>query len=267
MCIKFTKMQGLGNDFMVIDAVHQSFYANAEQIQAWADRHFGVGFDQLLIVAKATDSAADFRYRIFNADGSEVEQCGNGARCLARFIFEQGLSKKRRLSLQTIKGLMSTERIGSDSIKVSLGVPMIEPKSKTLLIDNNEYVVHLIDVGNPHVVIVVDDLTSIDVTSVGQQIETHSFFPQGVNVSFMQIVNDAHVLLRVWERGAGLTQACGSAACAAVAFGCVYHTLSPSVVVEFSSGTCEVHWQNSQSTIYLTGPAKNVYFASLSESE
>ena len=265
MTLRFSKMHGLGNDFMVIDGVNQSFALTAAQIQQYADRRLGVGFDQLLLVEPATeasDPSVDFQYRIFNADGSEVGQCGNGARCVARFIAEQGLSTKKKLILQTLNGFVSTELIALDQVKVSLGVPQILSESTQVNALQQEYTVGAVSVGNPHAILWVSDIDAIDVAAVGAVIEHDAFFPDGANVSFVQMISSTQIIQRVWERGVGLTAACGSAACAAVVMGIAWGKLESNVATNFPGGVLQVEWQGPGQDVYLTGAAETVFAAS-----
>lgn len=263
MTLRFTKMHGLGNDFMVIDGVTQRFAFTVENIKHLSDRNLGVGFDQLLLVEPVTDPLADFIYRIFNADGSEVAQCGNGARCVARFIAEQGLSAEKKLTLQTLNGFVATELMGLDNVKVSLGVPDILSEGTEVDVQQQTYTFGAVSVGNPHAILWVDNVEAIDVASIGAVIEHDAFFPKGANVSFVQVIDREHIVQRVWERGVGLTAACGSAACAAVVMGIVWGKLAANVETNFLGGTLQVEWQGPGQQVYLTGPTETVFTASL----
>lgn len=263
MTLQFTKMHGLGNDFMVIDGVRQTFALSAQDIAQLADRHLGVGFDQLLLVEAATDAAADFTYRIFNADGGEVAQCGNGARCIARFIAEQGLTDKKKLRLQTLNGIVETELLRIDNVKVSLGVPDIISSCTELMVQQQSYTIGAVSVGNPHAILWLDNIDATDVATVGAVIEKDPFFPEGANVSFVQAVDRCHLLQRVWERGAGLTAACGSAACAAAVMGISWGFLDAGVEITFPGGLLQVEWQGPGTPVWLTGPAETVFTAQL----
>ncbi|MDT8283884.1 MAG: diaminopimelate epimerase, partial [Gammaproteobacteria bacterium] len=258
MEISFTKMHGLGNDFVVIDAVSQSINLSREQIVALADRHFGIGCDQLLLVEKPTTSQAEFRYRIFNADGGEVEQCGNGARCFAIFVRQQGLTTNTRISVETAGGLIELRVITNDSsddlVTVDMGVPNFQPQSLPFLTENQaesynlmvngtEYAIAAVSMGNPHAVMLVDDLDKLDIETLGPAIEGHELFPNRVNAGFMQIVNRDEIRLRVFERGAGETQACGTGACAAVAVGRASGQLDERVTVHLRGGDLSIQWQ------------------------
>jgi diaminopimelate epimerase len=275
MKIKFSKMQALGNDFMVIDAARQTVNVSPATIIQWADRRLGIGFDQLLMVAPATVASADFNYRIFNADGTEVEQCGNGARCVARFIHDTGLSSKTQLVLQTKKGFTHTELMSDSWVKVNLGQPNFVPKlipatfptqadRYTLKLAQQEISFGALSVGNPHAIIQVDDVSKAAVKTLGPLLETHTNFPQGVNVSFMEINDNTHIKLRVWERGVGETPACGSGACAAVVMGRHWQLLGADVEVSLSGGNLSVSWQGDGHDVYLSGEAQHVYAGDVS---
>jgi len=251
-------MQALGNDFMVIDTLRQSLDLTPELIKKWGERRTGIGFDQLLLLEPATNPQADFIYRIFNADGTEVEQCGNGARCVARFIFEQKLSIKKQLLLQTKQGLLHTELIALDWVKVSLGMPQIEVQPRLMEIDNHLLEVGVLSLGNPHAVICVADVATADVAKTGAKIETDASFAEGVNVGFMEIINSKEIKLRVWERGVGETPACGSGASAAVVIGQQKGKLAAEVEVHLPGGKLYITHLARQ-PVYLTGPAQQVF--------
>ncbi len=270
MKIAFTKMQGLGNDFMVIDATCQKINLTAENIRQLADRKRGIGFDQCLIVEPTQNENADFYYRIYNSDGGEVEQCGNGARCLAKFIRDQQLSAKDLLYVTTKNRRMSLEFCDNDLIRVSLGHVELSPEKIPLKNHQQQAVYQLhvedsivniqaLNVGNPHAVITSDDLAAARVEYFGPRIEHHVDFPEGVNVGFMQIIDKQTIRLRVYERGAGETDACGSGACAAVAAGILSGKLNNKVTVYLPGGELIVEWQGDQTPIYLTGPAVSVF--------
>jgi len=269
MVIRFTKMHGLGNDFVVIDAISQQINLSSEQASAIADRHFGVGCDQLLLVEKSTDARAEFRYRIFNADGGEVEQCGNGARCFAIFVREQGLTKNRVISVETAGGLIEL-RVEQDMVCVSMGVPNFQPESLPFVVENKadsynlmvngtEYAIGVVSMGNPHAVIQVNDVVVADVINIGAAIERHPQFPQRVNVGFMQIINRHEINLRVYERGAAETLACGTGACAAVAIGRMQGKLDENVTVHLPGGSLTIRWQGAGEKLLMTGPATTVF--------
>jgi len=269
MKLKFTKMQGLGNDFIVIDTIRQAFVPDAGQIRRLADRHFGIGFDQLLMVEKA-QSDADFRYRIFNADGEEVEQCGNGARCFVRFVHEQGLTDKKMIRVETLQGII-TPTLGADGeISVDMGAPRFEPAdipflanqraiTYPLTIDGRQTEICAVSMGNPHAVQIVSDIKLAPVSSEGPLIASHPNFPKGVNAGFMQIVDRSHIKLRVFERGAGETLACGTGACAATVCGILLGKLDNDVLVSTSGGDLGIRWQGEGQPVWMTGPAETVF--------
>ncbi len=262
-------MHGLGNDFVVIDAIRQSINLTSEQIIAISDRHFGIGCDQLLLVEKPIDQLADFRYRIFNADGSEVEQCGNGARCFAIFVRDQGLTTNSVISVETAGGLIKL-KIEHKQVTVDMGVPNFHPGSLPFLVESQlisynlvvnetEYAIGAVSMGNPHAVLQVVDINKVDIESLGAAIENHKLFPKRVNVGFMEIVNRDKVRLRVYERGAGETLACGTGACAAVAIGRLWGKLNEQVTVQLHGGNLDIFWQDEASTLLMTGPATTVF--------
>jgi len=274
MDIQFTKMHGLGNDFVVIDAISQSVALTSKQVQFIADRHFGIGCDQLLLVEKPGDPAAEFRYRIFNADGGEVEQCGNGARCFAVFVRDQGLTSSSVIPVETAAGLIEL-RIEDGKVTVDMGVPNFEPESLPflaeersesydLVVNGAEYAIGAVSMGNPHAVLTVDDVDTAPVESLGAAIESHPKFPQRVNVGFMQIVNRSEIRLRVYERGAAETLACGTGACAAVAVGQRNGDLDEQVTVRLPGGKLIIRWQEAGQTLLMTGPATTVFHGSIS---
>ncbi len=270
MLLKFTKMHGLGNDFIVIDAIRQDVTLNAEQIRFLADRHFGVGCDQVLLVEPPQSKDAEFRYRIFNNDGGEVEQCGNGARCFARFVREQGLSDEDSVVVETQAGLIQLTTEADGQITVNMGVPRFEPRdlpftaeraamSYALEVDGQQVDIGAVSMGNPHAVIVVDDVQTAPVLTMGPLIERHARFPNRVNVGFMRIVNDQHIQLRVFERGAGETLACGTGACAAVVVGRKRGVLAQRVQVELRGGSLNIAWRGGDDPVLMTGPAATVF--------
>jgi len=270
MTLNFTKMHGLGNDFIVIDAINQSVSLTPEQVQQLADRHFGIGCDQLLLVESATTTAADFRYRIYNADGDEVEQCGNGARCFMQFVRDQGLTDKSQVQVETAGGPLQLIQQSDGQITVNMGVPRLEPADIPLVAARREntYALDALDrhlevaaisMGNPHAVLQVDDIETAPVASIGPAIENHPRFPRRVNVGFMQIVNNDCIHLRVFERGAGETLACGSGACAAVVAGRLQEQLTESVKVILNGGELVVSWGGEGQPVLMTGPATTVY--------
>lgn len=281
MNINFTKMHGLGNDFMVIDAITRPMNLSTAQIRAWADRHTGVGFDQLLLVESPQSSQAEFRYRIFNADGGEVEQCGNGARCFAVFVREQGLTTNTRIAVETAGGFILLQVEDNGDITVDMGVPDFSPQSlpfvpdntlttqslpqenpvprDEITVNNERYAIDTVSMGNPHAVLQVVDAGSAEVENIGHAIGSDPHFPQGVNVGFMQCINRQLIQLRVYERGAGETQACGTGACAAVAVGIKRGLLDNEVKVQLHGGTLTIRWEGEGRSLFMTGPVSSVY--------
>lgn len=262
-------MQGLGNDFIVIDTIRQTFVPDAEKICRLADRHFGIGFDQLLLVEKATGNA-DFRYRIFNADGEEVEQCGNGARCFVRFVREQGLTDKKMIQVETLQGIIMPSIEADGEISVNMGAPRFEPAdipflanqraiTYPLTIKGKQIEICAVSMGNPHAVQIVSDIKLASVSSEGPLIATHPYFPKGANAGFMQIVDRSHIKLRVFERGAGETLACGTGACAATVCGILLGKLDHDVMVSTSGGELRIRWQGEAQPVWMTGPAETVF--------
>ena len=271
--LQFTKMHGLGNDFMVIDGIHQSFEPNAEHITAWANRHTGVGFDQLLVVESPKDSACDFRYRIFNADGKEVEQCGNGARCFFRFVREKNLTQKDEILVETARGIIVLRQAENNGVVVNMGSPKFSPAEIPFIPDSSadkDRLTHIIvagtlsiplvcvNVGNPHAVVLVDDVRNAPVAQWGAKIEHHPQFPERVNVAFMQVLDRNHIQLRAFERTTGETLASGTSACAAVVAGIRLGLLDNTVTVSQQGGDLWVEWQDNQE-ILMTGPAETVF--------
>ena len=269
--IKFTKMHGLGNDFMVIDAINQSVVWNPEQIKEWADRHFGIGFDQLLVVEAPTQQGVDFRYRIFNADGSEVQQCGNGARCFARFVVDKGLTDKAEIVVETASGVIVLYVESSGLVRVNMGRPNFEPASLPFRVasSSNQYEIDVegeaitlgaVSMGNPHAVLSVEDITSAPVAVLGEAIESHALFPERVNVGFAQIVSPRHIKLRVYERGAAETLACGTGACGAMAVLRRRELVEDEVTVTLPGGDLIIRWDGQpDSPVWMTGPAVSVF--------
>ncbi|MFA7349184.1 MAG: diaminopimelate epimerase [Methylotenera sp.] len=266
--IRFTKMQGAGNDFMVIDGINQSINLSAEQIKQLAHRQFGIGFDQLLLVE--TSSIADFKYRIFNADGSEVAQCGNGARCFVRFVVDQQLTQKREISVETASGIITPKLEDDGLVTVNMGAPRFalseipftaEAIAPTYKLDVNDQPVEVavLSMGNPHAVQIVDNIETAPVLALGSKIELHPRFPQRVNAGFMQIVDAHHIKLRVFERGTGETLACGTGACAAVVAGIQLGRLQSPVHVSARGGELHIAWQGDNSAVMMTGPAVTVF--------
>ncbi|MBJ7223057.1 MULTISPECIES: diaminopimelate epimerase [unclassified Brenneria] len=268
--MQFAKMHGLGNDFMVVDAVTQNVYFSPELIRRLSDRHCGVGFDQLLVVEPPYDPELDFHYRIFNADGSEVAQCGNGARCFARFVRLKGLTSKRDIAVSTQTGRMVLSVTDDDLVRVNMGEPNFDPQQipfraikaeKTYIMRAEEHTVlcGVVSMGNPHCVIQVEDVATANVESLGPLLESHERFPERANIGFMQVIDRNTIALRVYERGAGETQACGSGACAAVAVGIQQALLSAQVRVSLPGGELDIHWDGPGHPLFMTGPATHVY--------
>ncbi len=269
MTLKFTKMHGAGNDFVVIDA-RKPIGLTPEQIRFLADRHFGVGCDQVLLVEKSQSGEADFRYRIFNADGGEVEQCGNGARCFVRFVHDKRLTDKREIVVETRSGLISPRLESDGRVTVNMGAPIFEPARIPFSSDSSELIqtlevngetVHItaVSMGNPHAVQVVDDVESAPVIAQGAFIERHPRFPNRVNAGFMQVVDRKHIKLRVFERGAGETLSCGTGACAAVVTGIRRGLLDAEVNVATRGGTLTINWEGDDKPVMMTGPAITVF--------
>lgn len=253
--IKFAKMHGLGNDFVIINAIDQSVSLTPEVIRRMADRHRGIGFDQLLLVEKATSQNVDFGYRIFNADGSEAEQCGNGARCFAQFVRREQLSDKRALCVQTIRTTMTMNVLDEIMVSVSMGMPTFRP----IEVAGIDVPHTALSIGNPHLVLDVPDLEQVDIERIGAGLQQNESFPGGVNVGFMQRLSPERIRLRVYERGAGETQACGSGACAAVVSGIHADQLNRTVDVELLGGRCKVSWMADTDEVWLTGPTAWVF--------
>ncbi|MDD2988016.1 MAG: diaminopimelate epimerase [Zoogloea sp.] len=272
--IAFTKMHGLGNDFVMIDAVRQDIQLTEAQVRYLADRNFGVGCDQLLVVEPAQAPGVDFRYRIFNADGGEVEQCGNGARCFARFVFDQGLTDKREIRVETKKGIITPRLEADGKVTVDMGVPVLNPADVPFVSDSDAWVQPLdvagtvvaitaVSMGNPHAVQVVADVDTAPVAEQGPLIEHHPRFPARVNAGFLQIVDDHRVRLRVFERGAGETLACGTGACAAVVAGILRELVVSPVTVETRGGELSIAWNGVGTPVMMTGPAVTVFSGTL----
>ncbi len=269
MKFKFTKMHGLGNDFILIDGVNQSVQLSLEQLCLLADRHFGVGCDQILLVEKAKGNA-DFRYRIFNADGSEVEQCGNGARCLVRYVHDHGMTQKNEIRVETLGGLIIPKLESNGEVTVNMGIPKFEPQEipfiaeKRMLtypldIDDKQVEFSILSMGNPHAVQIVEDVNLAPVLVEGALIECHPRFPQHVNAGYMQVVTRNHINIRVYERGTGETLACGTGACAAVVTGITRGLLDSTVKVSTLGGNLVVHWEDQDHPVWMTGPAVAVF--------
>lgn len=275
MEIEFTKMHGLGNDFIVIDAINQEIDLSEGEVQLIADRHFGIGCDQVLLVEASLSDDVDFIYRIFNADGGEVEQCGNGARCFARFVREKGLTDKDLIRVETASGVIELHIQDDGQITVNMGIPELDPwnipfnadtrRSEYSLDVNGEVLqIGVVSMGNPHAVTVVKNIDTTAIDELGAGIENHPLFPNRVNAGFMQIIDDTHIRLRVYERGAGETLACGTGACAAMVIGNVQGYLSEQVQVDLPGGSLQISWQGEASPVMMTGPATTVFEGKIS---
>lgn len=271
MMLKFTKMHGIGNDFVVIDAINQKVELTVDQIRLLADRRFGVGCDQLLLVEQPSQSAVDFKYRIFNADGSEVAQCGNGARCFARFVHDKGLTDKTTIAVETASGVIYPSLKSEGEVTVDMGLPRFLPSDipfdadkqsvtyRLPLTERKDVEISAVSMGNPHAVLLVDDIETADVETLGAIIERHHQFPERVNVGFMEVVNPSQINLRVFERGAGETLACGTGACAAVVSGIQRGLLAREVRVKLPGGELLIEWSNDNASVWMTGPTTHVF--------
>ena len=273
MRIQFTKMHGLGNDFVVIDAVSQHVNLRASQIEKLANRHTGVGFDQLLLIEPPSRPDADFDYRIFNSDGGEVEHCGNGARCFAKFVTDRELTSKPVITVNTARGLIELELTDLGLVRVNMGQPVLDPNalpyagppeldaSQTVALDIpfDQKQFGLISMGNPHAVCIVDSVDSIAVEDIGRAVQMLPQFPDSVNVGFVEIVSRTEIRLRVYERGAGETLACGTGACAAVAYARLLEQLDSQVSVATRGGNLQIEWQGIGHDLMMTGPAESVF--------
>lgn len=270
MLLKFTKMHGAGNDFVVMDGVRQQIHLTPEQLRLLADRHFGVGCDQILLVEKSQNPLADFRYRIFNADGGEVEQCGNGARCFVRYVLDHKLTNKREIVVETKSGLISPNLAEDGRVTVNMGSPIFAPSHIPFESASNEIFqviqvgtmsveISAVSMGNPHAIQIVTDVETAPVNTHGPLIEHHARFPKRVNAGFMQIVNRSHIKLRVFERGAGETLSCGTGACAAVVVGIRRGLLDETVNVATRGGNLTINWAGGESPVLMTGPAISVF--------
>lgn len=270
MKLKFSKMHGLGNDFVVLDGIRQQISLTPEQLRYLADRHFGVGCDQILLVESPSQAGVDFRYRIFNADGSEVEQCGNGARCFVRFVHEAGLTDKREIRVETQKGIISPRLEADGNVTVDMGIPRFLPQEIPFLHDEDVVIysldvadetldISVVSMGNPHAVQVVDCVDGAPVGAHGPLIENHERFPQRVNAGFMQVVDRHAIKLRVYERGSGETLACGTGACAAVVTGVRRGLLDSPVKVTTRGGDLTIVWGGADRPVLMTGPAMTVF--------
>ena len=276
MLLRFTKMHGLGNDFLMLDLISQNIQIRKEQIRCLADRHLGIGFDQLLMAEPPQDPEMDFRFRIYNSDGSEAEQCGNGARCFTRFVRDRGLTTKTELKLETMNGPVQCKLQKDGNITVNMGAPRLQPEcipfvadrtqityslklKDTLCATQAEVEISAVSMGNPHAVLLVENVDTAPVKTLGPVLATHDRFPQGTNVSFMEVVDPNNIRLRVYERGAGETRACGSGACATVVAGRLQGLLDQDVNVQLPGGTLRIEWLGDDSPVMQTGPACRVY--------
>lgn len=270
MKLRFTKMQGAGNDFVVIDTTKNPLHLSHAQIQHIANRYFGVGCDQLLMVESTDTPDVDFRYRIFNADGGEVEQCGNGARCFVRFVVDKGLTSKRDIRVETASGIITLMLQDDGQVTVNMGAPRFAPAqipfeakqqatTYELPLASETVTVSAVSMGNPHAVMLVDNVHTAEVASLGPQIESHARFPQRVNAGFMQVLNEHEINLRVYERGSGETLACGTGACAAAVSGIQLGTLQSPVKVHTRGGILTIQWAGGESPVLMTGPAEIVF--------
>lgn len=258
MKLAFTKMHGAGNDFVVLDCTQQPFGLNSSQLKRIADRHLGIGCDQILVVEKPRNGEADFHYRIFNADGGEVEQCGNGARCFVKFVHAKGLTDKRAIRVETLGGMIEPRLEPDGEVSVDMGVPS-PPVNERLNVGGRQLDLVTLSIGNPHAVQVVPDVASAPVHAQGPSIETHPRFPNRVNAGYMQVLDRHEIALRVWERGAGETLSCGSGACAAVVAGIWKKLLDTPVKVRTRGGTLTVAWAGGDNAVFMKGPAATVF--------
>jgi len=274
MRLEFTKMHGLGNDFLMLDLVTQRVRLDEALIRRLSDRHFGVGFDQLLVVEPPHQPDVDFRYRIFNADGSEVSQCGNGARCFARFVRDRRLTRKDTLRVETASGIITLQIDSQGWVTVDMGPPRLEPNAIPFVADNAAldyrievdgelYQIAAVSMGNPHAVLRVDDADSAPVATLGPRLESHPRFPERVNVGFMQVINRQEIKLRVYERGAGETLACGTGACAAAVAAMRWGLVDRDIKVHLPGGSLRIRWSHDNASVLMTGPTARVFDGTL----
>lgn len=274
MLVPFTKMHGLGNDFVVLDLVSNHFTLTPEHVRYLADRHFGVGCDQVLVIEPPSDPSVDFNYRIFNIDGEEVEHCGNGARCFATYVHDKGLTTRNPVLVRTVNRVLELAIDDDGMVSVDMGRPEFEPAmipfvsdntatqyERRVTVDGKELTLQFsaLSMGNPHAVLIVEDLDNSAVTDIGRALGSHPDFPAGVNVGFMQIVSPDEIRLRVYERGSGETQACGTGACAAVVTGCLLGRLNGTVKVNLRGGQLRIDWQQGDAPVIMTGPTTTVF--------
>lgn len=273
--LHFTKMHGLGNDFMVIDLITQQAKITAKQVKLWGDRHTGVGFDQLLIVEPPSRPDVDFCYRIFNADGSEVEQCGNGARCFAKFVRQKRLTQKKHIIVETKSGIIELLILSDNQVKVNMGLARFKPqeipfiseqqhKSYQIQVEDQSIELSSVSIGNPHAVIRTTQLKTAPVQTLGPKIENHHQFPNRVNVGFIEIIDRHNAKLRVWERGAGETQACGTGACAAAVVAIQNNWMDSPANIQLPGGKLTIEWDGVNNPIFMTGNAVSVYEGKIS---
>jgi len=274
MQLKFTKMHGAGNDFVVIDLVSQRFDLQSRHVRKLADRRLGVGCDQVLVVEAPSRPDVDFRYRIYNADGDEVEQCGNGARCFARFVRDKKLTRKRVITVETAKGVLELRVHDKHRVEVDMGVPVLEPRDIPYTADNRaacytmdvagkQLEIGAVSMGNPHAVLRVDKVNTAEFETLGPLIESHPDFPRRTNAGFMQVVSENEIKLRVYERGVGETLACGTGACAAVVYGIIRGWLSDTVTVTLPGGKLCISWEGEGQPVIMTGPTALVFEGSI----
>lgn len=270
MQLRFTKMHGLGNDFMVLDLISQHAHIQPKYVRLWGDRKTGIGFDQLLIVETPSTPDVDFRYRIFNADGSEVEQCGNGARCFARFVFDKRLTVKKQIRVETKGGIIELLLKGDGQVRVDMGAPRLqaaeipfiaetETLSHAVQVEGETVELAVVSMGNPHGVLRVADVDQAPVLTLGPKLECHPRFPQKANIGFLQVIDAQRARLRVWERGVGETRACGTGACAAAVAGIRQGWLKSPVSIELPGGLLNIEWDGVGQSVLMTGPATRVY--------
>ena len=271
--IKFTKMQGLGNDYVYIDAINQNVENESTLAKFVSNRHFGIGSDGLILICKS--EIADFKMRMFNADGSEAEMCGNGIRCVGKFVYDKGLTDKTNLTIETLAGIktlkLNTKENKVQTVRVDMGEPILEPEKipvlstldpvKNLILKTNEkeFKFTCVSMGNPHAITIVDDVKNFDVEKYGKELEVNEVFPNRTNVEFIEIVDSKNIKMRVWERGAGETLACGTGACASVVSTVLNNVTSRDVKVELLGGTLEIYWDEEDNHVYMTGPAVTVF--------
>ncbi len=274
MKFRFAKMHGLGNDFVVFNAVNQDLQLTSEKIRWIADRKLGVGCDQILVIHPATDADVDFNYQIYNSNGDEVEQCGNGARCIGRFIALNGLTNKTSIKIKTISGVYQIYLRDDETVTVNMGAPIFEPEkipfsaseqalSYKVDVDGEQVDFGAVSMGNPHAVIQVKDINNAPIESLGPKLEKHSMFPNKANIGFMQVLNPQHIALRVFERHVGETSACGTGACAAVAVGQSQGLLDKNVTVDLPGGSLQIECENNAAPVMMTGPAQYSFEGSL----